>query len=476
MMRRAALVLLVLLLTANVFAGTGKLIIVNSDKPGTGFNDPTPVAPIGGNSGTTLGQQRLIVFQEAAYRWSNTIETNVDILVSATFTNIAGCTATEAVLGQASPQEFVHSFSGAPRQNVWYPIALANKFAGADLRPGKNDIFVQFNAAVDNATCLGDVDWYYGLDNKHGSDMDLFVVVLHELAHGLGISGPTSAPAFKDNRPSVFDTHTLDVATGFRWDQMSSAQRELSAVNTGNLVWDGEAVRRAATGFLEPLTTLTITNPAPIAKNYDIGTAAFGPAAARSALSGRMVLAMDASNEAGVLPTDGCSAFTNAEAISGRIAVVDRGNCAFAEKARTAQAAGATGLVIVDNSRESCIPPAMGLVGDDNVRIPTVSISAIDGDGLKAQLAANVIVDAQLRVDSLVRAGATEQGYVRLYAPCSIEGGSSIHHWDVMASPNLLMEPDVSADLLHGMDITMEQLIDMGWQAPPRTGRRILKR
>jgi hypothetical protein len=45
-----------------------------------------------------------------------------------------------------------------------------------------------------------------------------------------------------------------------------------------------------------------------------------------------------------------------------------------------------------------------------------------------------------------------------------------------MASPNLLMEPDVNSDLLHGMDITMDQLIDMGWQSPPRTGRRFVKR
>src|SRR5664279_3559351 len=32
------------------------LVIVNNDAPNVGFNDPTPVAPVGGNSGTTLGQ------------------------------------------------------------------------------------------------------------------------------------------------------------------------------------------------------------------------------------------------------------------------------------------------------------------------------------------------------------------------------------------------------------------------------------
>ena len=43
--------------------------IVNNDGAGEGFNDTTPVAPIGGNPGTTLGQQRLNVFQAAANVW-----------------------------------------------------------------------------------------------------------------------------------------------------------------------------------------------------------------------------------------------------------------------------------------------------------------------------------------------------------------------------------------------------------------------
>lgn len=40
--------------------------IINNDGPNEGFNDPTPVLPEGGNPGTTLGQQRLNVFNYAA--------------------------------------------------------------------------------------------------------------------------------------------------------------------------------------------------------------------------------------------------------------------------------------------------------------------------------------------------------------------------------------------------------------------------
>ena len=32
------------------------ITITSRDAPGVGFNDPTPVSPVGGNPGTTLGE------------------------------------------------------------------------------------------------------------------------------------------------------------------------------------------------------------------------------------------------------------------------------------------------------------------------------------------------------------------------------------------------------------------------------------
>jgi hypothetical protein len=57
------------LVAAAPAAATTRIIIINGDDPGEGFNDPTPAAPVGGNSGTTKGQQRLIAFQYAADLW-----------------------------------------------------------------------------------------------------------------------------------------------------------------------------------------------------------------------------------------------------------------------------------------------------------------------------------------------------------------------------------------------------------------------
>lgn len=478
-MRRLLLLAVLLGLALNAFAGSGKIVIRSLDSKGVGFDDQTPASAVGGNNGTTLGQLRLNVFQEAARRWQNALDIKVDIVVAATFAPISGCSETSAVLGQATPMYWKHSFTGAPRENVWYPAALANQMAGNDLEPARDDIFTQFNGDLDNQSCLGAIDWYYGLDGNHGDDVDLFVVVLHELAHGLGVSGKTGSAEFSENRPAVFHTKMLDLAAGLRWDQMSSEQRRVSLTNTGSVVWDGEHVKNNARTFLTPVTTLTITEPSSIARNYDIGTAGFGPAARNAALSGKIVLAVDAANAEGPTVNDGCTALTNAAEINGNIALIDRGGpqnppCTFVKKVLNAQAAGAIGVIIADNRRETCIPPPMGGTSTE-VNIPVISITQDDGNALKSQLG-SARVNGILRVDPSQLAGASKEGYLRLYAPCTQEPGSSTYHWDVVASPNLLMEPNVSSDLLHGLDLTLYQLLDIGWQLPPRSGRTILKR
>ena len=477
-MRQLFILATVLVLAFNASAGTGKIIIRNLDAKGVGFDDPTPVAPVGGNPGTTLGQQRLIVFQEAAKRWQNAIDTNVDIVIAATFAPIGTCTANEAVLGAAGALYWKHSFPGAPQQNVWYPAALANKLAGTDLDV-RDDIQARFNADVDKPECLSasNSDWYYGLDSNHGSDVDLFVVVLHEIAHGLGFGG--RGAEFAENRPSVFETFMFDTVAGLRWNQMTVEQRRVSVTNTGNVVWDGPNVRDNIARFLTPVTTLTVTQPAAIARNYDIGQAAFGPSVRTTALSGKVVQAVDGPDATSASTTDGCSALTNAGAVAGNIALIDRNSCTFVVKALNAQAAGATGVIIANMPAEGrdelCYPPGMGGTSTE-VRIPVLSLSTVDGNALKAQLTANAQVEGMLRVDPAQLSGATREGHVRLYSPCTTEPGSSTYHWDTVASPNLLMEPSVSSDLAHGLDLTLSQMLDIGWTLPARSGRRILKR
>ncbi len=479
-MKHVLALLISIALASSAFANA-TITIVNADTAGKGFNDPTPATPVGGNTGTTLGEQRLIAFRYSADIWAHLINSKVEIVVSATFAPINRGTDSCNILGAAGPADFVTNFTNAPKQNVWYPIALANSIAGRDLRPNDPDITAQFNSLIDDPTqCPTGGTWYYGLDGNHGAGkVDLVVVLLHELAHGLGISGTTSVTTGDDanNLPSIHELHTLDTTTGLRWDQMTSDQRRSSTLNTGHLVWDGTSTRLNANEVLGNVTALTVSTPPAVARNFDIGTAAFGPRADRTALTGTIVAAADDANTDGPTTTDGCSPYTNASAINGNIALVDRGTCTFVIKAKNAQAAGASALVVADNRKDTCIPP--GMAGDDaTITIPIISISQDDGTAIRAQVVNGV--SASLRVDPSTLAGATNTGLLRLYAPCTVSAGSSVFHWDVTAFPNLLMEPNINGDLPHAVDLTINQLIDMGWSraatsAPP-SGRRTLKR
>src|SRR5688500_11336834 len=162
--------MIVVLTCANSAFGGATIQIVNLDGPGEGFNDPTPVAPVGGNAGTTRGQQRLIAFQHAAEIWGATLDSNVVIRIQAAFNPLAA-----GVLGSAGAtfvfRDFagVGSFPGAEFPGTWYGSALADKRAGAELNsnPAANDINAQFNS---------NFNFYLGLDNNHGPLPDLVVV------------------------------------------------------------------------------------------------------------------------------------------------------------------------------------------------------------------------------------------------------------------------------------------------------------
>ena len=88
-----------------------------------------------------------------------------------------------------------------------------------------------------------------------------------------------------------------------------------------------------------------------------------------------------------------------------------------------------------------------------------------DGASLRAQLAAGVHVT--LGVDLTLRAGSDASGRVYLDATNPLDPGSSISHWDPIAFPDLLMEPNINPDLPHDVDLTLPLLQDIGWESAP---------
>jgi hypothetical protein len=455
------------LLLANAPAfGAASITIVNVDGPNEGFNDPTPAVPVGGNPGTTVGQQRLIAFQHAADVWGSILDSAVPIYIQSAFDPLP-CTETTAVLGSAGTIQAWGNFSGSEVADTWYHVALANKLAGTDLSPGPNgtnadDIAAQFNANLGNVGCLTGRGFYYGLDANHGLNIDLVTVLLHEFGHGLGFAtfvNKTTGAQF-GGAPDIFGTYTLDNSTGKHFPQMTNAERAASIVNTNHLVWDGLHATLDAPKILQPGTALvTVKSPASLG-TLRVGPATFGPVLSSPGVTGNLVQTLDPADAAGPSTTDACSPLTNAGAVAGKVALLDRGTCGFVVKAKNAQNAGAIAVIVADNAAGS--PPA-GMSGDDpTITIPSVRVSLTEANRLKTALAAGT-VNVNVGINMSIRQGSDPAGHLLLNAPQPVVSGSSVSHWDPIAFSNLLMEPNINADLTHGVDLTLSELVDIGW-------------
>jgi hypothetical protein len=447
------------------------ITIVNLNAPGVGFNDPTPATPVGGNNGTTLGEQRLIAFQHAANLWGATLTSNVPIRVGASFVPLT-CTATGAVLGSAGAYEIFSDFPNAPKASTWYPGALAAKLAGADQSdPANPHIVARFNSRLGLfPDCLPGAPFYLGLDNNFGNGIDLVTVLLHELGHGLGFQTFTDDETGAEilDTPSIWDHFLLDNRNNKLWVNMTNAERVASAISGTGLSWNGAKVTAAVPQVLAPMPNLGVGGSAAggAAGNYAVGEASFGPSLASSPVSGQLMPVVDQPNGSGTA----CTALSpvNAMAVRNNVALVDRGTCAFVIKAKMVQDAGAIGMVVADNQPGD----VTGMSGDDpTVVIPSVRVTQADGVKLKTALQqrsrSRSGVVANLGVDASRLAGTDAQRRILMYTPTTNEPGSSVSHYTTLATPNQLMEPAINSDLSHVVtpprDLTFPLLQDIGW-------------
>ena len=155
------------------------------------------------------------------------------------------------------------------------------------------------------------------------------------------------------------DTYTISGAPG-------SGQRVISTAAVGDVGLAG--------------VFITVNSPPAIAGNYPAGASVMvdgsnNPTAPAAGQTGNLVLSV---------PTNGCTALTNAAAIAGNIALIDRGTCGFAIKYQNALAAGAIGLLIADNAAGA--PAGLGGTVVGPVTIPAARISQADGNAIKATL------------------------------------------------------------------------------------------
>ncbi|HMK73201.1 MAG TPA: PA domain-containing protein, partial [Myxococcaceae bacterium] len=442
-------------------AGLGAEIqILNKNDSGRGFNDPTPVPPVGLNFGTTRGQQALVAFQYAATIWGATLKSDVPILIDSAFVTVADdsrltCTTTSGIVGYARLASYA-SGGEYPVSGAGYPVALANALLGRDLTGGGAQIVARFNASIGTQGCLDNQSWYYGLDGRESSAQDdLVSVLLHEFGHGLGFISFVDATtgSFGSDPPAIFDFHAWDLGAGRTWDGESDATRKLLATGGNELALAGPGIATDIPRFLNFLPQLDVDvvglpNPVPVA-----------PADFSAPYSGGGAVVA-------ALPIDGCSGLANEADVAGKVVLIQRGGtdpdgglCRFWDKSNRAQDAGAAGVILFNNT------PGAGLVsptGTPALSIPVGFVTFETGSAIQAQLDGGTVNAAFGTSDA--RGGTDTSGNrVLLYTPSTVVSASSVSHWDTSVYPALLMEPRILHNFRQDLDLTPAVMADLGW-------------
>jgi hypothetical protein len=144
-------------------------------------------------------EEAKVAFEYAVSIWENSINSPIPINIHANWDKLS-----DNMLGNGKPSVFYRNFKGAPKNNIYYPVALVEKITGKEYNNiSESDISCSFNKSK---------PWYFGTDGKTpATQYDFVTAVLHEIGHGLGISGfftienGVGKYSNTSNSPSVYD-------------------------------------------------------------------------------------------------------------------------------------------------------------------------------------------------------------------------------------------------------------------------------
>ncbi|MEB3219944.1 MAG: hypothetical protein VKN72_27405, partial [Nostocales cyanobacterium 94392] len=126
-----------------------------------------------------FSQEAKNAFEYVVNIWEGWIKSDIPMQVNAYWEDLSPYGSN--ILGAATPYSFTRNFTGATKENTYYPIALANHLAGKDLNGDKAEIEIYLNSSFSK--------WYLGTDgNTPTNQFDFTTVVLHEFVHGFGLT------------------------------------------------------------------------------------------------------------------------------------------------------------------------------------------------------------------------------------------------------------------------------------------------
>ncbi len=210
---------------------------------------------------------------------------------------------------------------------------------------------------------------------------------------------------------------------GLGGDRMRAQAQDYSGTNNANMLTpaDGASPRMrmyiftgASASQLGVSGSLSAEFPTGIA--YAFGAQSFD-------VTADIRYASDGSTVDGGTINDGCQALVTD--VVGRIALVDRGTCAFTVKAANAEAAGAVGVIIADNVAGT-VPPGLGGL-DVAVTIPVLSILLSDADALRIALDDGPASGRMQRENGVTRDGTMDNAIIS-------------HEWGHYISNRLIMD------------------------------------
>jgi hypothetical protein len=233
------------------------------------WDDATARAPVGGNAGTTLGQQRRNAMLEAVRILAQNYRSAVPVRVQACWSTDQGPGGGTGgvTLASAGPNFFLRNdpefasngdmqrLPWLPRNYTWYANSLIGKLSGAlpcNVVGGSctaTDLGINFNLRIDTEGR----GFYYGFDNgaTAANKSDFVTVAAHELTHGLGF---LSAVNIDEDRPepvgaklrglddaysaNIVDVRNEGAGPVVRFMDGTDAQRETALNAFVQLRWD----------------------------------------------------------------------------------------------------------------------------------------------------------------------------------------------------------------------------------------------